>query len=224
MGSTRLPGKALAPVLGRPLLQLMLERVQRARRLDTVEVATTRLARDDAVAEVAEQAGATCFRGAEQDVLARYHNAAEAAGARTVVRLTADCPLVAPEVIDEVVDAFVATGGEVDLASNAPPRGRTYPDGMDVEVFSGAALGRAHAEATSPADREHVTTYMYRCLRVLEVHLPRSLGDVRVTVDHAADLERVRAIFEELYPRDPGFTLADVIELLERRGELSPAT
>jgi spore coat polysaccharide biosynthesis protein SpsF len=222
MGSTRLPGKALAPMLGRPLLEVLLERVRRARRLKTVLVATTRLARDDAIADLAGRAGAACFRGDEQDVLARYYGAAEAAGAGVVVRLTADCPLLAPEVIDRVVEAFVAADGEVDMASNAPPKRRTYPDGMDVEAFSRAALERAHAQARSEADREHVTRYMYRCFRVLELHLSRPLGAVRLTVDEPADLERVREVLEELYPRDPAFTLDDVLQMLERRGELSP--
>lgn len=218
MGSSRLPGKTLADLGGRPLLEFMLERVARARTLDGIVVATTTAARDDAVAEVAATAGATVFRGSEQDVLARYEGAARMSAAATVVRLTADCPLLAPEVIDRAVDAFAAAQPGVDLLTNAPPQGRTYPDGMDVEVFSRRALEQAHDQATDAADREHATRFLHGpgfSVRVL--HLDRDRGETRITVDDQHDLERVRSIVAALPAA--GFTLDDVIELLDGRGE-----
>jgi spore coat polysaccharide biosynthesis protein SpsF (cytidylyltransferase family) len=211
MGSSRLPGKTLADLGGRPLLQFMLERVARASTLDEIVVATTTAPRDDAVAQVAAACGATVFRGSEDDVLA-----AQAAKAETVVRLTADCPLLAAEVIDRAVGAFEHSDPPVDLLTNAPPEGRTYPDGMDVEVLSYAALTRAHEQATDPLDREHPTRFLHGGdFSVHVIHLPRDLGNVRITVDDERDLRRVRDIVAAL----PGarFTLDDVIALLQRQ-------
>ena len=159
MGSTRLPGKVLADVAGRPLLAHMLERVSLARSLDAVWVATSDAIADDAIARLAEAEGVPVFRGSEADVLGRYAGAAEAAGARTVVRLTADCPLLAPEVIDRVVAAF-GEGGH-DIATNTGAEWRTYPDGMDVEVLTRDTLDRLAATVEDPRQREHVTARLY---------------------------------------------------------------
>jgi spore coat polysaccharide biosynthesis protein SpsF (cytidylyltransferase family) len=217
MGSSRLPGKTLADLAGLPMLQFMLERVAHARTLDGVVVATTTAARDDRLAAIAAASGAMVFRGSEHDVLARYVGAAEQAGAATVVRLTADCPLLAPEVVDRLVQAYEVADPRPDLVTNAPPAGRTYPDGMDVEVLSRAVLVRAHELATDPADREHATRLLHGGgFRVQVVHLPRDLGTVRITVDDEHDLQRVRAIVAAL--PDRLFTLDDVIALLERTG------
>jgi spore coat polysaccharide biosynthesis protein SpsF len=210
MGSTRLPGKSLAVVAGRPLLATMLDRVAGAGSLDAMWVATTEAPRDEPIAALAAAAGAGVFRGSEDDVLARYAGAAAAAQADVIVRLTSDCPLIDPGVIDRVV-------GELDghdLSTNAPPIGRTYPDGMDVEALARAALTRADREATEPGDREHVTRFLHR--GTFDVHVvahPRDLGDVRITVDTADDLEVVRGLLETL---PPGFTLDDVLRALGR--------
>lgn len=194
MGSSRLPGKSLAPVGQVPMLQVMLDRVGRARRLDGIVVATSTLERDDAIASIAAAAGVEVFRGDEQDVLSRYAGAAATAGAETVVRLTADCPLIDPAVIDRVVDEYARGGADI-ASNNAPPvSARTYPDGMDAEAFSRAALERAHAEAVEPPHREHVTPYVYATGRVRRVDLPENRGDVRITVDHQDDLDLVREI------------------------------
>jgi spore coat polysaccharide biosynthesis protein SpsF len=215
-GSTRLPSKPLASVLGRSLLELMLERVQRARTLDAIVVATTTLERDDAIVRVAHRCGMSVFRGSESDVLGRYVGAAALMGADVVVRLTADCPLLDPAVVDRVVTAHRALSHEAQLVTNAPPLGRTYPDGMDVEVFTRDVLARADALAASTVDREHVTRCLHRPpFRVAVVDLDPPAGEARVTVDDAADLDRVRAIFEQLQPRNPAFGLAEVIAWLD---------
>jgi spore coat polysaccharide biosynthesis protein SpsF len=213
MGSTRLPGKSVAEVNGKPLLALMVERVREARAIDAVVVATTEAGADDRVAEIATGAGADVFRGSEQDVLARYVGAAAQASAGTVVRLTADCPLLAPEVIDHVVAEYERAGA--DLVTNAPLEGRTYPDGMEVEVFSVATLAKADAAAVEPSDREHVTLVMKRPpFSMHVVHHTPDLGAVRITIDHPEDLERVRGVYEKLAPRHPRFTMDDVIAAL----------
>lgn len=215
MGSTRLPGKVLMDVAGRPALAYMLDRVRRAATLDAVWVATTDDARDDAIAEAAEAEGVPLFRGSEHDVLGRYAGAAEAAAAGTVVRLTADCPLIDPAVIDAVVGGLAASAA--DLATNAPATGRTYPDGMDVEAMTRATLDTAAAAAVDPLDREHVTRFLRTGgFRVHEVHLDRDLGDVRITVDTIEDLALVRRLAVTLGEAD--FTLEDVLRALERDG------
>jgi len=215
MGSTRLPGKSLAIVLGRTLLDLMLERVERARTIDAIVVATTTLPCDDQLARIAPRRGLITVRGSEQDVLSRYVAAAEKAAADVVVRLTADCPLLDPDVIDHVVSVHRQLDGRADLVTNAPPSGRTYPDGMDVEVFDAGTLARLRKLATSAADREHVTRRLHSPpFTSKTVELAPPAGDARVTVDDVEDLERVSAIFEQLYPRNPAFGLEDVLRCL----------
>jgi spore coat polysaccharide biosynthesis protein SpsF len=213
-GSRRLPRKSLAPVLGRPLLDLMLERVERASTLSEIVLATTTAARDDELVTIARRRGVTVFRGSEPDVLSRYVGAAAVARAELVVRLTADCPLIDPDVIDHVVRVAQRTLGEdVDLVTNAPHTGRTYPDGMDVEVFTAQTLTRVDELATAAEDREHVTLRLHRApFHHAVVDLSRPAGEVRITVDYQSDLDRVRAIFEDLYPRSPTFGLQDVLD------------
>lgn len=224
-GSTRLPRKSIAPVLERPLLDLMLERVQQARTLDGIVLATTTAGRDDEIAAVGRSHGVMVFRGSEEDVLSRYLGAAAFAAAEIVVRLTADCPLLDPAVIDRVVTAHGARAAHVDLVTNAPPSGRTYPDGMDVEVFTSEALLRAGVMSCDAGDREHVTRRFHRApFHVAVVDLEPAAGDVRITVDHAEDLELVRAVFEDLHPRNPMFSLEDVLAWLSSDMRASSAS
>ena len=189
-GSTRLPGKVLMPVGGRPMLAFMLARLESVR-CDDLVVATSTDGRDDAVAEVAAAAGVSVVRGSESDVLARFVAALDAHPADVVVRLTADCPLIDPAVVNEAIAVRAATGA--DYASNTLVR--TYPDGLDVEVLTADALRAAAAEAVDPVEREHVTPFVYRRperFRLAAVVGPEPLGDLRWTVDTADDLDRIR--------------------------------
>jgi spore coat polysaccharide biosynthesis protein SpsF len=224
-GSRRLPRKSLAPILGRPLLDLMLERVQRAHTLSEVVVATTTLARDDELEAIAARRGVRVFRGSEADVLSRYAGAAELAQAEHVVRLTADCPLIDPDVIDRVVTIARHTLSDgVQLVTNAPHSGRTYPDGMDVEVLTAQTLRAIDVLAGDAADREHVTLRLHRApFRHAVVDLDEPAGEVRITVDYESDLALVRAIFEDLYPRSPAFGLRDVLDWLGAHPQLEGA-
>jgi spore coat polysaccharide biosynthesis protein SpsF len=214
MGSTRLPGKVLAPALGRPLLAIMLDRLSGFAEIDGVVVATTVLERDDQIADVAHDLGVEVFRGSEEDVLGRFAGAAEQAGAATVIRLTADCPLIVPEAITAVTAALA--DGDADLATNAPPAGRTWPDGFDAEAFSREALDRLDAVATAPGDREHVTLgfHVRPEFTVRKVDLPQDLGSLRLTVDTAEDLELVRRILELLGDGPSG--MAEVLAAAEQ--------
>lgn len=223
MASTRLPGKVLADVQGRPLLRHMLDRVARAKSLDGVLVATTDQPADDPIAAQCGAWGAPVFRGSEHDVLDRYYQAARLAKADAVVRLTSDCPLIDPAVIDEVVSAF-QNGGYDYVANTAPPEGSTYPDGMDVEVFSFGALERAWREARKPSEREHVTFHFWKnpsLYRTRRVDLPRNLSKVRLTVDYPEDLEVVRAVLEALRPQDPAFGLDSIVAWLAAHPEVA---
>jgi spore coat polysaccharide biosynthesis protein SpsF len=198
MGSTRLPGKVMLPLLGEPLLTRVMRRAARAHTLDKVVVATTTLDDDDAIVALAEREGWPVVRGSENDLLDRYLTAARAHDAEVIVRITSDCPLIDPDVIDATVSAFHAA--DVDYASNTlePP---TYPRGLDVEVVARAALEQAGREDADPAWREHATPYIYRhpeLFRILRVANETDRSDQRWTVDTPGDLALVRNIYEAL--------------------------
>ena len=195
MGSTRLPGKVLMDLAGKPMLGFMLERLKPAKTLNEIWVATSALAQDDPIAMLCSSLGAHCHRGPEDDVLERYRQAADVSNADVIVRLTADCPLVCPEVVDKVVTAFLNARPQPEYASNCLRR--TYPRGLDTEVLSRAVLGTAAREATEPADREHVTRFVWRQpdrFRHLSVEDTEEHSALRWTVDTAEDLLLVRQI------------------------------
>ncbi|MEZ4458058.1 MAG: glycosyltransferase family protein [Gemmatimonadales bacterium] len=221
MRSTRLPGKVLAPLLGRPLLARMIERLQRVRRADAIVIATTDHPADQPIADLAMELGVACHRGSEEDVLSRVLDAARGAGADLIVETTADCPLIDPGVIDQLIATFRAN--QVDYCANvlAP----TYPRGLDVQVFPTAVLADVAGRTTDPADREHVSLYIYEHpdhYRLLTVAsgLPAWVGELRLTVDTPDDLALVSRVYEALYPERPDFGLAEIVALFERRPEL----
>lgn len=200
MGSTRLPAKVLMDVAGVPMLARHVERLQRAVRVDEVVVATTREPADDAIAQLCQQRGWACFRGSEHDVLDRYVEAARAHAADVVVRTTADCPLIDPAIVDAVVAAVIDAETHCDYASNCWPD-YSYPRGLDVEVFTRAALERAAREDTDALTREHVTAYMLEHperFRPRGVPLVPPCAELRWTVDTEEDLELLRRICAEL--------------------------
>lgn len=195
LGSTRLPGKALADLGGRPMLAVLLDRLRAAVTLDEVVVATTDEAPDQAIQTLADDAGVRVVRGSTNDVLNRFAAAAAQAGADTVVRVTGDCPLVDPALVDELVTVFRA-----DTCLDYLALGPSWPEGADAEVFSRAALDAAEREATSAADREHVTVWIKQSkdttMRLLERGAP--LGHVRLTVDEPQDLDVLRELVDKL--------------------------
>ena len=195
-GSTRLPGKVLADVHGRPMLGFLLDRLARLR-VDNLVVATSELPQDEPVADVARACGVAVVRGSESDVLQRFVRALDAFPADVVVRVTADCPLSDPAVIEAAIRLQAATGA--DYVSNALLR--TFPVGLDVEVVTAAALREAGDEADDGPEREHVMPFVYRRperYRLAALRTPERLAGRRWTVDTAADLDRVRAIVAAL--------------------------
>jgi spore coat polysaccharide biosynthesis protein SpsF len=219
MTSTRLPGKIMAEVAGKPLLYHVVNRARRAQTPDLVAIATTDRPTDDGVEEFSQAAGIPVFRGSEQDVLDRYYGAAQQFAAEVIVRLTSDCPLLDPAVIDKTVRAFQA--GAYDYASNTLEP--TFPDGLDTEVFSQAALEKAWREARLPSEREHVTSYIWKrpaLFRLRSVKNEEDLSHLRWTVDEAEDLEFVRRVYTAL-GAGSAFGMAEVLALLQEDLELS---
>lgn len=243
MASSRLPGKVLLDIAGQPMLGQVVERARRASRIQQVIVATTTNPEDEAVEAFCQKAGYACYRGSMHDVLDRFYQAARSTLAESVVRITADCPLLDPAVVDATLEAFFSQPG-IDFAANRlpPPWKRTFPIGLDVEVVSFSALQRAWKEASQPHQREHVMPYFYeevafsptpaacgafyvdygltgRGFRLALLNHRPDYGSLRWTVDTAADLELVRQIFARLKGR-VDFTWYDVLALIEREPEL----
>lgn len=223
MASSRLPGKILLDIAGKPMLAHVVERARRAKTVDLVVVATTTQPEDDAVETYCRENGIAVWRGSLQDVLDRFYQAALAFRADAVVRLTADCPLVDPQLLDHIVEEFLHTG--VDFCCNRlpPPLKRTYPIGLDVEVCTFQALERAWKEAKEPHEREHVMPYLYETpgrFKILRVDYEKDYGEMRWTVDTPQDLELVRQIFARL-GENRAFTWLDVLDLFEREPHLA---
>jgi spore coat polysaccharide biosynthesis protein SpsF len=199
MGSQRLPGKVLAQLGDRPVIDWVVGRCLAASGVDAVVVATSTDPADAPLAEHCRDAGVPVFRGPLDDVLARFAAAADTAGAEHVVRVTGDCPLVDPAVIDEVVDVHLREGHDFTANRLPPPHRRTYPIGLDVEVVTRSALAVAESDASSPHHREHVLPYLYEVpgrFDVRVVESPVDAGDVRWTIDTPEDLAAVRGLVE----------------------------
>ena len=219
-GSSRLPGKVMADLAGKPLLARVIERAQAIPGIQEVVVATTQAERDRPILDLAKECGANAYAGSEEDVLDRYYQAVRQIGGDIVVRLTADCPLLDPQVSAFVLDRFLK--GDVDYASNtlAP----TFPDGLDTEVFSFAALARAWRESVLMSEREHVTPYIWKNpskFRLANIADDVDRSHLRWTVDEAQDLEFARAVYKHLYrDGEPLFGMAEVLTLLENKPEI----
>ena len=197
MGSTRLPDKVLMTVMGRPLLQWMLDRIATCKEVDEIIVATTTNERDEVIAKFAESLGYRVFRGSEDDVLDRYYQAASLVECDTVIRITADCPLLDPIILGEMINNFELNN--LDFLSNSEPLPSSWPDGMDVSIIRFSALNTAWRNAIKPSDREHVTFYfwnnqkIYKCKRI--DHHP-DLSKYRLTIDYPEDYEVLKAVIE----------------------------
>jgi len=220
MGSTRLPGKTLADLHGKPLLQRVIERTKAGRHLRTIVVATTANAEDDAIVEFCRWCGVECFRGSEEDVLDRYYQCADWCGAEIIARITADDPFKDPQVMDKVVDHLLAHP-ELDYASNNLEP--TYPEGLDTEVLTRQALSRAWREARLLSDREHVTPYIWRhphLFRVASVKHTTDLSHLRWTIDVEEDLAFARQVYARLNHRGL-FLMDDILALLQAEPQLA---
>lgn len=219
MGSTRLAGKSMMEIEGKPIIWHVVERAKRAKKADAVMIATTTGKSDDALAEFAKREGIGCFRGDLEDVLDRYYNAAKAAGAGVVVRITGDSPLVDPALIDEALGMLES--GRCDYAANSQ---QPWMDGFDVEAFTFAALAKSWKEASMASEREHVTLHMRNSPAFRKQYMKNDarLEKVHCSVDRENDLKFVREVYRLLLKKglDHEFSYRDVIALLEEKPEL----
>ena len=224
MGASRLPGKMLMPIGGRPAIAYMLDRVRQCRELDAIVVATTTNPSDDAIAACAKQEGIACFRGSEEDVLARVCDAQAFMKSDIVVELCGDCPFSDPDVIDTGISTFLAGDADVVSTTQKPE----FPAGIDVQVFRYADLEDVRQTVgDDPAVREHVSLYFYEHPDIYRVHhmaAPAEIRrpDLRLLLDYAEDLALLRAVHDRLAPRHgANFGTADIVDLFRREPELS---
>lgn len=219
VSSSRLPGKVLLPILGEPMLFRQIERVRRAQRIDHLVVATSTDRSDDPLAEACVARGIACSRGSLNDVLDRFVQCALPYQPEIVIRLTGDCPLADPQLIDAMLQKFKVTG--YDYLTNANPP--SFPDGLDVEVMRLSALVEAHREAKLPSEREHVTPYLRAHPERFRLGNHAAEADhsgLRWTVDEEQDLQFVQAVYQHLYPVRPTFSTEDILGLLVSNPQL----
>lgn len=218
-GSTRLPNKVLMPLAGKPMITHIIERVKAAKKVEQIVLATTSNAADAALETLAQTLGVGCYRGSEADVLDRFYQAAIMYHASAIVRITGDCPVIDPGVIDQTIGLFQSSSYA--YVNNFIHR--TYPDGLDTEVFTFAALETAWNEARLNSEREHVTPYLYKHPeKFSQAGLVQSpnLSHYRWTVDEAVDLEFITAIYDALYAENPLFDMQTIVAFLETRPDL----
>lgn len=225
MGSTRLPGKVMKQLCGKTVLAHVVSRVQACPLVDEVVVATTTLPADDVIVDEAEKCGAKWFRGSEENVLERYYLAAKEYQADVVVRVTSDCPLFDPEVLSEMLDYFkteTSQGLNIDYLSNC--MNRSYPRGLDAEVFTFNTLAKAYKEANKPYEQEHVTPYIYEHPEIFSLHgqtWDEDFSHYRWTLDTEDDWKLICEIYSALYKEGEIFTTNEALTLLEARSDLA---
>jgi spore coat polysaccharide biosynthesis protein SpsF (cytidylyltransferase family) len=220
MTSSRLPGKVLRPILGQPMLALQIERIRRAKLIHHLVVATSTDASDTPVADLCARLGVEAYRGSLDDVLDRMYRAAAPHAPTHLVRLTGDCPLTDPTVIDLIIRSHVEH--DADYSSNTQPP--SFPHGLDAEVARWTAFECVHREARLPSEREHVTPYLYRhpeLFRLNPVIADVDRSSMRWTVDHPSDFDLVARVYGALYPGNAAFTTEDVLRLFEREPDLA---
>ncbi|MFQ5431667.1 MAG: cytidylyltransferase domain-containing protein, partial [Nitrospinota bacterium] len=216
-----LPGKVLKKVLGKTLLEYHLERIKLVPTVDEVVVATTVNDTDNPIVELCEQTNTAYYRGSEPDVLSRYYDAAKHFNADVVMRVTSDCPLIDPAEVEKVLQLYMNNFDRYDYVSNFVNE-RTYPRGMEAEIFPFRLLEEASRGALEPRDREHVTTFIYERperFRLGGISYGSDESRYRLTVDTEADFELVGKIIENLYPAKKIFSMRDVLELMRENPE-----
>lgn len=219
MSSSRLPGKVLMPLAGKPMLLQQIERIKQARSVDELVVCTSVESSDDGIAKLCRDHQITCFRGSLNDVLDRFYQANQQIKAQHIIRLTGDCPLIDPSVIDAIVTQHLAE--QNDYTSNCHPY--TLPDGLDVEIFTEKSLNTLWQTAQANEYREHVTLYINQHPQHFKrgnYRYSKDYSSERWTVDHLEDFEMVSQVFNTLYPDNPNFTLEDVVTFLHAHPEI----
>ena|SRR3989338_6387864 len=220
MGSTRLPGKTLLPIVGKPAIQLLIERLKIAKKIDAIILATTTNAEDDAIEKFCKENQVICYRGSSDDVLGRVYSAAKKYNTDVVVEVTGDCPLLDPWLIDDCIDIFLRS--DYDYLSNFLVQ--TYPPGIDVQIFSFRVLEEINKLAKSEKFREHVTLYILKHPEKYKMHNVTAPPELcypnwHIELDEQRDYELIKKIYESLYFKNPKFTTMDIINLLKANPE-----
>ncbi|ALB44528.1 cytidylyltransferase domain-containing protein [Clostridium beijerinckii] len=222
IGSTRLPGKILKKICGKTVLEHDIDRLKRVGNVKKIIIATTILEKDSIVVKEANRLGITYYRGSEEDVLSRYYYAAKENNADIVVRVTSDCPLIDSEVTEKIIQHYLDNIEKYDYVSNTIDR--TYPRGLDTEVFSFKALEAAFNEAKSKSDREHVTPYIWRNNNLFKVEQYKNnvnYSELRWTLDTKEDFELINRIYKILYLDEKyNFNMNDILKLYKKYPEL----
>lgn len=224
MTSSRLPGKVMLPILGKSLLALMTERLQRISYPVTLVIATSENEEDDVIVQEAEALEVEWFRGSLDNLLKRHYHAAKLFGATVALKIPSDCPLIDPAIIDRTLDYFLKSGNNFDYVSNLHPP--TWPDGNDVEIMTMECLTRAYKKAKLDFELEHTTPYIWENADEFKVgNIFWETGNDysmthRFTIDYLEDYHFIKAVFEELYPYKPDFSCHDIIDLLVKRPDI----
>ncbi|MCR5176763.1 MAG: glycosyltransferase family protein [Anaerovibrio sp.] len=216
--SSRLPGKVIKRLAGKPMIVHEIERLERSKLIDEIVLATSTDSSDDALASIVLGTGTEVFRGNLEDVLDRYYQCAERHSPEHVVRITGDCPVIDWRLIDTVIKTHIEHGNDYTNLSG------DYPDGLDTEVMKFSVLKEAWEKAKMLSEREHVTLYIHNHkddFRMERIPCDKKLGDLRWTVDEPQDFSFVEKVFSELYGDNPDFAMDDILELLDRKPELA---
>lgn len=221
VGSSRLPEKVLKEIAGKTVLEHDVDRLKRVKRIDEIVIATTVEEKDYKIVDESKRLGVKFFRGSEEDVLSRYYFAAKENNADVVIRVTSDCPLLDSEITDDIIKFYLDNYPKYDYVSNTLDR--TYPRGLDTEVFSFKALEKAFNEAKEKFEREHVTPFIGGNNNVFSNYQFKDNEDnshLRLTLDTDEDLELITEVYSELYDIDENFGLKDIVNLFKKRPEL----
>ncbi|MFU0781508.1 MAG: 3-deoxy-manno-octulosonate cytidylyltransferase [Thermoanaerobacterium thermosaccharolyticum] len=224
MGSTRLPGKVMKIIMDKPVIGHVVNRVKASKEIDDIIIATTTKKEDDIIVEEAKKLNVKYFRGSEEDVLSRYYYAAKENNADIVIRITSDCPLIDPQIIDKIIKTFIETSKKekIDYLSNTIER--TYPRGLDVEVFNFETLEKAFKEADRPYQREHVTPYIYENHEIFKIKQIKNnidYSNYRWTLDTIEDFKVIETIYENLYKENELFYMEDIIKFQKEHPEIA---
>lgn len=221
-GSTRLPGKVLKKICGKTVLEHVIDRLKKVKNIDEIVIATTTLERDNIIIEEAKRLNVSYFRGSEEDVLSRYYYAAKENNADIIVRVTSDCPLIDSEVTEKIIQYYLDNNTKYDYVSNTIDR--TYPRGLDTEVFSFKALEKAFNKAESLRDKEHVTPYIWdnsSIFRLAQYKNEIDYSDLRWTLDTIEDFQLISSIYDKLYSKKGNqFNMSDILNLYKKYPEL----
>lgn len=224
ISSSRFPGKVLKEIQGKPILIHQLDRIAQIKTKTKLVVITSDQSSDDILVQVVKDYGYEVFRGSMDDLLDRHYQAALVYGAKIIVKIPSDCPLIDPKIIDQVLGYYLTSGSKFDFVSNLHPA--SYPDGNDVEVMSFSALKNAWKQAKKPLEREHTTPYFWENPDKFSIgnfgwesHLKLDMSH-RFTLDYAEDFEFIKHVYDRLFPGNKNFSLQDILDLLEQEPQL----